>query len=298
MSTIGTERNLRIMTGTVGGQGGGVIATWLVRGLLNSGWQAQSTSLLGMSQRAGSVTAYIEARQGATSLPLVSSYPVPGDLDLVIGQELLEMARILQQGLPGRECAIISNTHRYLATIEKMPAEGGIYSSEAILNAVQQMAPNRHWLFNAQHIVAEAGLSPLSTNAVLLGAAMGALGLDAAPFRQSIEEAKIGVKDNLLAFDLGYSQVQDGTLPTAQFIDPRPQSPWQAMQEERTAKLQRYGGDVTAYGRLMERFTTELRGLDPAIGAEALYRLIDYQDGAYAELYLQRVKVRADAEAG
>jgi indolepyruvate ferredoxin oxidoreductase beta subunit len=49
------DRATRILIGTVGGQGGGVLSDWLVKGLLNAGWQAQSIGLLGLSQRAGSV---------------------------------------------------------------------------------------------------------------------------------------------------------------------------------------------------------------------------------------------------
>ena len=68
-----TNRSVRVLIGTVGGQGGGLLCDWFIRGLLHAGWNAQSIGLLGLSQRAGSVIYYVEAAPEAQVTPLFSS---------------------------------------------------------------------------------------------------------------------------------------------------------------------------------------------------------------------------------
>ena len=132
-------RPIRILVGTVGGQGGGVLSDWLVKGLLNAGWQAQSIGLLGLSQRAGSVIYYVEARPPG-SPPLFSAYASPADVDLVLAQEFLELGRILAGGFAREGCTIVANTYRYYGTLEKTPAEGGVYPSGVIRKAAEELS--------------------------------------------------------------------------------------------------------------------------------------------------------------
>ncbi|RLA07749.1 MAG: hypothetical protein DRQ54_05055, partial [Gammaproteobacteria bacterium] len=190
------NRSIRVLIGTVGGQGGGVLSDWLVRGLLNAGWQPQSIGLLGLSQRAGTVIYYIEANQEGDTPPILSPFAVPGDVDLILAQEFLELGRLLQGGFAAKDFSIIANTYRYLGTLEKMPAEGGIFSSEEIRNAAETLSDNT-WLFHAQNMVTEAGLSYLSSNAILMGAVIAspAFGLPAEPFHQAIRDAGSNVED-------------------------------------------------------------------------------------------------------
>jgi indolepyruvate ferredoxin oxidoreductase, beta subunit len=280
-----TPRPVRILVGTVGGQGGGLLCDWLVKGLLNAGWQAQSIGLLGLSQRAGSVVYYVEARPPG-SAPFFAAYAAPADVDLVLAQEFLELGRILQGGYAREGCTVIANTYRYYGTLEKTPAEGGVYPSGVIRRAAEELAGDAY-LFHAQELVARAGLSHLSSNAVLLGAVAASRPLDlpAEPFEAAIREAEVGVEDNLKAFALGYSRMRAGTLPRSDFNE-RPVLDWAGIAAEREERLPR--GQRGAYRTLLE----EAREAHPAmarIHAEALYRLIDFQSVRYAHAYLRRV---------
>ena len=110
MNTPQENRSVRALIGTVGGQGGGVLSDWLIRGLLNAGWQAQSIGLLGLSQRAGSVIYYLEASPAGDTPPILSPFAVPGDVDLILAQEFLELGRLLQGGFAAKDCNIVANT--------------------------------------------------------------------------------------------------------------------------------------------------------------------------------------------
>ena len=45
-----------ILVGALGGQGGGVLAEWLVDAATRGGYRAQSTSIPGVAQRTGATT--------------------------------------------------------------------------------------------------------------------------------------------------------------------------------------------------------------------------------------------------
>lgn len=287
------ERSIRVLIGTVGGQGGGVLSSWFTKGLLNAGWNAQSIGLLGLSQRAGSVIYYMEAMPEGGPLPVFSAYAVPGDVDVILSQEFLELGRLLQGGFAGPECVVVANTYRYFGTLEKMPGEGGVYPSGLIRQAAERLAKDS-FLFHAQDQVTEAGLSHLSSNAMLLGAcvASSAFELPAEPFHQAIREAEVGVEDNLRAFDLGYQRMRSGELPRAQFRE-QPAEDWQALASRRAPELPERL--QSGYRDLLEQARGELPSLGK-IFAEALYRLVDFQNLRYAEEYLQQVRAMAAAE--
>ncbi|MDF1818592.1 MAG: indolepyruvate oxidoreductase subunit beta family protein [Immundisolibacteraceae bacterium] len=294
MTIDNSKRGVRVLIGTVGGQGGGVLSDWLVRGLLNAGWQPQSIGLLGLSQRAGTVIYYVEANPEGDTPPILSPFAVPGDVDLILAQEFLELGRLLQGGFAAKDCTIIANTYRYLGTLEKMPAEGGIFSSDEIQNAAETLSDNS-WLFHAQNMVTEAGLSYLSSNAILMGAVVAspAFNLPAEPFQRAIRDAGSNVEDNIKAFDLGYQMMSDGTLPRAHFQQAEVKD-WQQMTDERAEKLS------TAQARqYRELLATAQQALPAALNqtlAEALYQLIDFQHVAYAKDYLRMLAEFRDDE--
>lgn len=294
MTELNKTRGVRVLIGTVGGQGGGVLSDWLVRGLLNAGWQPQSVGLLGLSQRAGTVIYYVEANPEGDKPPILSPFAVPGDVDLILAQEFLELGRLLQGGFAAKNCSIIANTYRYLGTLEKMPAEGGIFSSEEIRNAAESLSDNT-WLFHAQNMVTEAGLSYLSSNAILLGAVVASpiFNLPAEPFHQAIRAAESNVGDNIKAFDLGYKMMRDGTLPRALFQESEVKD-WQQMADERAAKLP--PGKASQYKQLLDAAQQTLPAALNQVLAEALYQLIDYQHLKYAQSYLDLIAEFADDE--
>lgn len=281
-------RAKRILIGTVGGQGGGVLSDWLVHGLLNAGWRATSIGLLGLSQRAGTVTYYCEAIPGQGKPPITSVFATPGDVDLLIGQELLELGRLVFGGFASPGCSIIGNSARYLTTLEKMPAEGGIYDSAIIARAVQELAPGRHHVVDAQRLVMEAGLPALTSNALLLGAAIAspAFDLPREPFHEAIRKSEVSVKASIAAFDLGYTRVKDGSLPQM-MIEGHTAVDGHELARQRRGRLA--AGQRTDYDHLLAQAGQLYGPRMHRILAEALYRLIDYQDSAYAADHLARV---------
>ena len=52
------DRPICILLGALGGQGGGVLADWLVEAAHHSGYPAQATSTPGVAQRTGATTYY------------------------------------------------------------------------------------------------------------------------------------------------------------------------------------------------------------------------------------------------
>ena len=84
-----------ILIGALGGEGGGVLAQWLVDAAATAGYPAQSTSIPGVAQRTGATTYYVEIFPERDAAPVLSLYPVPGRVDLVVSSELLESGRIV-----------------------------------------------------------------------------------------------------------------------------------------------------------------------------------------------------------
>ena len=101
----------------MGGEGGGVLADWLVNLAEHNGYFAQTTSVPGVAQRTGATVYYLEMfPEAATppgSLPVMALGPVPGEVDVVLASELMEAGRALQRGLvsPART-TFIASTHR------------------------------------------------------------------------------------------------------------------------------------------------------------------------------------------
>lgn len=291
------HRAKRVLIGTVGGQGGGVLSDWLVRGLLLAGWRATGIGLLGLSQRAGTVTYYCEALPAGSPTPVTSMFAMPGDVDLLLGQELLELGRLLFGGFAAPEAWVIGNSSRYLSTLEKLPAEGGVYDPEMIAQAVRALAPGRHFVFDASRLVTEVGLSALTGNAMLLGAVVASpvFGLPREPFHAAIRGSEVNVRDSIAAFDLGYERMRDGSLPRM-MIEGREPDDWRDLARQRAARLGS-GVQREAYRELLESAAVRFPEAIMGVLAEALYRLTDFQDGGYAGDYLTRV-IRMAETAG
>src|SRR5450759_3304348 len=97
-------RAIRIAILAMGGEGGGVLADWIVDLAENSGYLAQTTSVPGVAQRTGSTIYYVElfpgeAARAAGKDPVLALMPVPGEVDVVIASELMEAGRAVTRGL-------------------------------------------------------------------------------------------------------------------------------------------------------------------------------------------------------
>ena len=88
----------------MGGQGGGVLSSWIVDVAERNGFLAQATSVPGVAQRTGATIYYIElfskgpATEGGRD-PVFALMPVPGEVDVVIASELMEAGRAVLRGL-------------------------------------------------------------------------------------------------------------------------------------------------------------------------------------------------------
>ena len=93
------DRPLCILIGALGGQGGGVLADWLVEASYNAGYPAQATSTPGVAQRTGATTYYFELfpEKNPPMDPVFTLFPATGDLDIMAALEPTEAGRALER---------------------------------------------------------------------------------------------------------------------------------------------------------------------------------------------------------
>jgi indolepyruvate ferredoxin oxidoreductase beta subunit len=197
--------------------------------------------------------------------------PLPGDVDLVLASELMEAARAVQRGLvtPGRT-TLVASTHRVYAIAEKMALGDGRADEQALLAAARGAA--RRFIGFDMAATAEGAGSVIS--AVLFGAlsATGELPFTREQFEATIQRGGVGVKSSLAAFDAAHRRALAGPAPAAPapaFTLPRARNP-----------------QVQA---LLDRAAREHDAQALPLVVEGLRRLVDYQDPAYAALYLDRL---------
>ncbi len=104
MSSVksGINRPLTIVIAAMGGEGGGLLADWIVEGAKHSGILIQSTSIPGVAQRTGATAYYLEmmrALESHTIDPVFGLYPAPGFIDIAVASEVIEAGRLLEKGL-------------------------------------------------------------------------------------------------------------------------------------------------------------------------------------------------------
>ena len=263
-------RPFTILVAALGGEGGGVLADWLLAAAHAQGYPAQSTSIPGVSQRTGATTYYLEifpqvTAPGQDRLPVMALIPSPGSIDLVAASELVEAGRALQNAFVTPErTTLVASSHRIFATSEKMLPIDGRYDAQRILDAAPQLS-RRAIIFDMQHLARDAGTI---INAVLFGAMAGSgvLPLSVAACEEAIRSGGKGAAASLRGFALGLAQAAATQAPQAEF------------EETHTAP--------DAAARVHQEFPQALHELlDRGVA-----RLIDYQDEAYADQYLDRVR--------
>ena len=266
------DRIVSVLIAALGGQGGGVLSEWIVDAAMLGGYPAQSTSIPGVAQRTGSTSYVVEifSKPRAESdgrEPVFCLFPVPGALDVLLAPELLEVGRAIEAGFasPSRT-TIVASTHRLYSIHEKMPAGDAVYPSERILAAARALS-RRFVGFDALAVAREHGTE---VNAVLLGALAAAdvLPIGAGAFRQAIERKGVQVASNLKGFEVGGNVVRTGVATPG--VAPIATAP--------AARLE--------FAEERAGFPEPLR---PIVG-EALGRLVDYQDRAYARRFLERLQ--------
>jgi indolepyruvate ferredoxin oxidoreductase beta subunit len=267
-------RPTTILVSAIGGEGGGVLAGWIVGAARRAGYPVQSTSIPGVAQRTGATTYYIEifpvpVAELGDRLPVMGIYPGIGDIDIMIASEFAETGRAIANGFvtPDRTL-LIASTHRVYAINERGAMGDGRFDSERLAEAVDERA--RAALLTDFRAMAER--ERVSLNAILFGvlAAQGGLPMEIADFKFSIEETGVAVGANLKGFDLGhalsFAVLAGEPGPGPKRVDPN--------------------------GRIAVDFPQAAH----EILVEGVKRLADYQDPLYAALYLDRLAVIRDAE--
>ena len=260
----------------MGGEGGGVLADWIVDMGEANGYVAQTTSVPGVAQRTGATIYYVELfpqaqADAAGGKPVLALMPLPGDVDVVLASELMEAGRAVQRGLVTNDrTTLIASTHRVYSIAEKSAMGDGRVDSNELLGHAERAAKRFIRFDMAQ--AAEASGSVIS--AVLFGALCGAgvLPFSRAQFEATIERGGVGVKPSLKAFSAAFARAQGETEAPA------------AAQQTTPAPQPRH----PAVRALVERVQRDFPADAEAVLLEGVRRLIDYQDIEYAGLYLDR----------
>ena len=252
------ERPITILIAALGGEGGGVMADWLMEAATSSGFPAQATSIPGVAQRTGATTYYLEIYPAQREAlggrePVLSLTPSPGNVDVMVASELIEAGRAMLNGYVSPErTTLIASTHRIYATVEKMQMADGRFESERVLDAARELA-KRAVLFDMRKLAQESGTV---INAVLFGAMAGSgvLPLSREACEQAIRHGGRGAEASLRGFAAGY-EIAAGKRPAPKGAAP----PKRARELDEVVEL-------------------------------ALERLRDYQGERYVELYRRRLE--------
>lgn len=271
---------IKIAILAMGGEGGGVLAEWIVEMGEHHGWLAQMTSVPGVAQRTGATIYYVElfpraAAEAAGVPPVLALMPTPGDVDVVLASELMEAARAVQRGLVTPErTTLIASTHRVYAIAEKVAMGDGRSDPDALLSQARKAA-RRLVAFDMAQAADKSG-SVIS--AVLFGAlaGTGVLPFTRAQFEATIQRSGVGVAASLAAFADAVARA--GQEPPTSVAEAAP-----AMRVARPAP-----GQHPQVRALLERVATLSVALQPVV-SEGVRRLVDYQDPAYAGFYLDRM---------
>jgi indolepyruvate ferredoxin oxidoreductase beta subunit len=266
----------------MGGEGGGVLADWLVDLSESSGYRAQTTSVPGVAQRTGSTIYYIEifpesAVQAAGKEPILALMPVPGELDMVLASELMEAGRAIQRGLvtPDRT-TLITSTNRVYSMTEKTAITDGRVDSEKVIEASRAAA--KMFVHGDFARIAENSRSVISASLFGALAATAALPFRREQFEEAIRKGGVGVENSLAAFAAGF----------------------RAATEPASASIAKIEAAKAKVGPRLEPLAARIARDFPAAAREILFagieRTADYQDVAYADDYLRRLEPIRDAD--
>jgi len=272
------ERPITILIAALGGEGGGVLADWIIAAATAQDYPVQSTSIPGVAQRTGATTYYLELYPARIAelgprRPVMTLTPAPGDVDVMVSSELLETGRAMLNGFVTPErTTLIASTHRVYTTAEKMQMGDGRFDSERIITAAHAMA-RRAVLFDMQQASADAGTV---VSAVMFGALAGSgtLPLPRAQCEAAVRKGGKGAEASLKGFALGYAAAQGGA---------------EAAAAAGVGTGARPGATTSPTHALAERLRNTFPAQTHRILGVGLARTADFQDGRYAELYLDRL---------
>ena len=273
-------RAITIAILAMGGEGGGVLADWLVDLAERNGFVAQTTSVPGVAQRTGATIYYLELFPAHAippgAQPVLGLSPVPGEVDIVIASELMEAGRALQRGLVTADrTTFIASSHRVYSMTERTAMGDGRVDSDKLLAGGRAAA--RCFIgadFGQLSEQADSLIGPALYGALC---ASGALPFTRAQYEETVRRAGVGVEASLRAFAAGLEAATHPGKPAAGAV------PVLAVGPRLEALAQ----------RICAEFPTAAR---PTLQAGIL-RLADYQDVAYASSYLDLLQPLREARA-
>ncbi len=274
-------RAITIAILAMGGEGGGVLADWLVDLAEQNGYFAQTTSVPGVAQRTGATVYYLEMFPEAGVphglRPVMALSPVPGEVDIVIASELMEAGRALQRGLVTAErTTFIASTHRVYSMTERTAMGDGRISSDKLLEGGRAAA--KHFISADFAMLAEETGSLITPTLYGALAATGRLPFSRAQFEVTIARGGVGVKSSLKAFAAGF-EVASQTLspPAMAAVATQPAAPLPPVP---------VGPRLAA---LAQRIQDSFPSANHATLTLGILRMADYQDVDYAASYLDRL---------
>lgn len=277
---MNNDRAITIAILAMGGEGGGVLADWLVDLAEQNGYFAQTTSVPGVAQRTGATVYYLElfpeAGAPAGRLPVLALGPVPGEVDIVIASELMEAGRALQRGLvSARRTTFIASTHRVYSMTERTAMGDGRVSSAKLLDGGRAAA--QHFISADFARLAEDTGSLISPTLYGALAATERLPFTRAQFEATISRGGVGVKSSLKAFAAGFAVAQQAMTPPALAAPP----------VLTATPVPPVGARLAALAR---RIQDSFAPANHATLTAGIVRTADYQDVNYAASYLDRLQ--------
>jgi indolepyruvate ferredoxin oxidoreductase, beta subunit len=290
------QQPFSILIAALGGEGGGVLAEWLVKCALRSGLPVQATSVPGVAQRTGATSYYIELMReplpSGGPQPVFSLNPLPGQVDVLLASEAVEAGRMIERGYSTpRRTLLIASTHRVYTTAEKMHMADGRYDTRRVREAAATLA--RQAILLDMEAIARRHDTVLS--AVMFGAlaGTGSLPWSRDVCEQVIRDSGRGVGPSLAGFDDAAGQAQAVAS--------------QALAPEAGAGEASIAGDPDAIrvlqaahlpDPLLVQWPRLLAGLPQPmqkVTAHGALRCRDYQDDEYARAYLDFIERLARA---
>lgn len=287
----GPPRVLKLAILALGGQGGGVLTNWIEQTARSRGWLVQATSVAGVAQRTGATIYYVEMAEDRGRAPVFALAPAPGDVDVLIGAELMEAGRAIQRGFvtPDRTL-LIASTHRAYATAEKIAPGDGRADPAAVRRAAGQAA--RAVLMADFEALARAEGSVISASLLGALAASGALPFPREAFEATVRASGRGVAASLAAFDAAWARVAEGEGPAAEPVraeSARAESARPEPARPEPARPVGPRGAPEAWAALEAR-AAALPPPAAEMARAGLRKVVDFQDLAYGAEYLDLVE--------
>jgi indolepyruvate ferredoxin oxidoreductase beta subunit len=278
-----TQQPISLLLCALGGEGGGVLTEWLVETARHAGYPVQATSIPGVAQRTGATTYYLEvfpvpvAELGGKR-PVLGLYPVPGRLDALVSSELLETVRQISLGHASSDrTLVLSSTARALTTMEKMQMGDGRRDAHGLLQLIAAHSRAHHVLDMAE-LTRQAGTI---VSAVMLGcvAASGLLPMQREDYELILQGSGGSAKASLRGFALGFDAVQ-AQRTQAQFVE-------QVLAAKPPAAPVTPAAAVPALPAAVAALFPSVLHEPIALGHA---RLVEYQNAAYAQRYVEHLQ--------